>query len=61
MNKEEHPQDLIQRITEQIEFMERMILAWNTDSVEIGEIERYGLHNMLAYIREEAERLKESI
>jgi len=61
MNKEEHPQDIIQRIKAQVMFIGRMLLAWDTDSIEIGDDEKTEIYYMMDHIYEEMEQLEKHL
>jgi hypothetical protein len=46
-------QDIIHSVAKQLEFMGGMILAWNTDAIEIGENEKDGIFYMIECLRKE--------
>ncbi len=51
-------QDIITSTTKQLEFMAGMILAWDTDAIEIGEPEKDGIFYMLECIRKELQTIE---
>ena len=51
-------QDIINSVEMQLDFLARMMLAWNTDNIEIGEREKEGFFYSIECVRKELAQIK---
>ena len=55
MSLEEY--DKIESVKNQLHFMSGMMLAWDVDSIEIGQVEKDGFWYMLECVKKELESI----